>query len=84
MRKDGLTLYFTFVSCTQVGAQETSISGSQNSEPGASESDSRRGVRQDMQDAPTLSISQAQQRVSLFFALCTKVWLFSLLFFWSE
>ncbi|CAH1443372.1 unnamed protein product [Lactuca virosa] len=43
----------------QMGNQETSVSGSQVSEPGTSESES-------------MSPAQAQQHLSLFFALCTK------------
>ncbi|KAL7619282.1 hypothetical protein Lser_V15G00028 [Lactuca serriola] len=43
----------------QMGNQETSVSGSQISEPGTSESES-------------MSPAQAQQHLSLFFALCTK------------
>ncbi|CAI9266398.1 unnamed protein product [Lactuca saligna] len=43
----------------QMGNQETSVSGSQISEPGTSESES-------------ISPAQAQQHLSLFFALCTK------------
>ncbi|KAL5721520.1 hypothetical protein ACHQM5_005157 [Ranunculus cassubicifolius] len=48
-----------------VGTQETSVSGSQNSEPGASDNESSRGTQQ-------ISMSQAQRQMSLFFALCTK------------
>ncbi|XP_058080830.1 uncharacterized protein LOC131228998 isoform X2 [Magnolia sinica] len=55
-----------------VGNQETSVSGSQNSEPGASESDSMKGVQPASQSAPTMFLSQAQRKMSLFFALCTK------------
>lgn len=55
-----------------VGSQETSVSGSQNSEPGASESDSTRAAQQTSQSIPTVSLSQAQRQMSLFFALCTK------------
>ncbi|XP_077220327.1 symplekin isoform X2 [Tasmannia lanceolata] len=55
-----------------VVTQETSISGSQNSEPGASESDSTKGVQLALRSGPTLSLSQAQCHMSLFFALCTK------------
>ncbi|KAF5196410.1 Symplekin [Thalictrum thalictroides] len=54
------------------GVQETSVSGSQNSEPGASENDSARGNQQVLQSVTTVSMSQAQQQMSLFFALCTK------------
>lgn len=57
----------------QVGSQETSVSGSQNSEPGASESDSTRAAQPTSQSIPTVSLSQAQRQMSLFFALCTKV-----------
>ncbi|XXG49019.1 hypothetical protein AAC387_Pa02g3314 [Persea americana] len=55
-----------------VGSQETSVSGSQNSEPGASESDSTRAAQPTSQSIPTVSLSQAQRQMSLFFALCTK------------
>ncbi|XP_043711545.1 uncharacterized protein LOC122660348 [Telopea speciosissima] len=55
-----------------LGTQETSISGSHNSEPGASENDSVKDSLQVVQSVPTVSLSQAQRRMSLFFALCTK------------
>ncbi|KAJ4967464.1 hypothetical protein NE237_019313 [Protea cynaroides] len=55
-----------------LGTQETSISGSHNSEPGASESDSVKGSQPVIQSSPTVSLSQAQRHMSLFFALCTK------------
>ncbi|KAF9608576.1 hypothetical protein IFM89_010008 [Coptis chinensis] len=55
-----------------VGGQETSVSGSQNSETGASENDSMRGPQQVLQSFSNVSVSQAQRRMSLFFALCTK------------
>ncbi|KAF6157886.1 hypothetical protein GIB67_015202 [Kingdonia uniflora] len=49
--------------------QETSISGSQNSEPGTSEDEYTKGVQHSV---PAVSLSQAQRCMSLFFALCTK------------
>ncbi|OVA07329.1 HEAT [Macleaya cordata] len=55
-----------------VGGQETSISGSQNSDPGVSESESTKGIQPVLQSVPTVSLSQAQRCMSLFFALCTK------------
>ncbi|XP_042507981.1 symplekin isoform X2 [Macadamia integrifolia] len=54
-----------------LGTQETSISGSHNSEPGASENDSVKDS-QVIQSVPAVSLSQAQRHMSLFFALCTK------------
>ncbi|KAI3491207.1 hypothetical protein L1887_44453 [Cichorium endivia] len=52
----------------QMESQETSISGSQISEPGISESESAMGPQSDSSMSP----AQAQQHLSLFFALCTK------------
>ncbi|KAA8528405.1 hypothetical protein F0562_035760 [Nyssa sinensis] len=54
------------------GSQETSISGSQISEPGTSENDSMKGVPSDSQSDSSVSFAQAQRLISLFFALCTK------------
>ncbi|KAK9067824.1 hypothetical protein SSX86_011935 [Deinandra increscens subsp. villosa] len=56
----------------QMGSQETSISGSQVSEPGTSENDSAMGPPSDSQSDSSMSPTQAQQHLSLFFALCTK------------
>ncbi|KAK3021466.1 hypothetical protein RJ639_047638, partial [Escallonia herrerae] len=56
----------------EVGSQETSISGSQISEPGPSENDSVKGVQSDFQSDSSVSFAQAQRHISLFFALCTK------------
>ncbi|XP_052203340.1 uncharacterized protein LOC127808772 isoform X2 [Diospyros lotus] len=53
------------------GRQETSISGSQLSEPGTSENDLK-GEQSDMQSDSPVSFSEAQRLVSLFFALCIK------------
>ncbi|GFS44111.1 hypothetical protein Acr_00g0088530 [Actinidia rufa] len=50
------------------GSQETSISGSQFSEPGTSENDSMKGA----QSETSVSSAEAQRLISLFFALCTK------------
>ncbi|KAH7847088.1 hypothetical protein Vadar_021712 [Vaccinium darrowii] len=50
------------------GSQETSISGSQFSEPGTSENDSMKGAQSDS----SVSFAEAQRHISLFFALCTK------------
>lgn len=56
----------------QMGSQETSISGSQISEPGSSENDAAMGAQSDSQIDMSMSPAQAQQHLSLFFALCTK------------
>ncbi|KAK9053744.1 hypothetical protein SSX86_024818 [Deinandra increscens subsp. villosa] len=56
----------------QIGSQETSISGSQISEPGTSEIDSAIGTQSDSQSDSSMSLAQAQQHLSLFFALCIK------------
>ncbi|KAI7738658.1 hypothetical protein M8C21_021955 [Ambrosia artemisiifolia] len=56
----------------QMGGQETSISGSQVSEPGTSENDSAMGSQSDSLSDSSMSLAQAQQHLSLFFALCTK------------
>ncbi|KAL6979654.1 adenylyl-sulfate reductase (glutathione) [Sarracenia purpurea var. burkii] len=50
------------------GSQETSISGSQFSEPGTSENDFMKGAQSDS----SVSFAEAQRLISLFFALCTK------------
>ncbi|KAI3760736.1 hypothetical protein L1987_51135 [Smallanthus sonchifolius] len=52
----------------QMGSQETSVSGSQISEPGTSENGSAMGPQYDSSMSP----AQAQQYLSLYFALCTK------------
>ncbi|KAM0023971.1 putative armadillo-like helical, symplekin, symplekin/Pta1 [Helianthus debilis subsp. tardiflorus] len=52
----------------QMGSQETSISGSQVSDPGTSEKEPTMGPQSDS----SMSLAQAQQHLSLFFALCTK------------
>ncbi|GAV57985.1 DUF3453 domain-containing protein/Symplekin_C domain-containing protein [Cephalotus follicularis] len=56
----------------EVATQETSISGSQVSEHGISENDSVRGAQPLGNCVPSLSFPEAQRRISLFFALCTK------------
>ncbi|KAL3505002.1 hypothetical protein ACH5RR_034843 [Cinchona calisaya] len=56
----------------EVGSQETSISGSQVSEPGVSEMDSMKGANMDTQNDSAATLAHAQQHVSLFFALCPK------------
>ncbi|XP_071714228.1 uncharacterized protein [Rutidosis leptorrhynchoides] len=56
----------------QMEIQETSISGSQISEPGTSENDTALGAQSDSQIDTSVSPAQAQQRLSLFFSLCTK------------
>ncbi|KAL8232656.1 hypothetical protein R6Q57_002434 [Mikania cordata] len=56
----------------QMENQETSISGSQISVPGTSVNDSAIGEQSDSQSDSSLSLAQAQQHLSLFFALCTK------------
>ncbi|KAI8548498.1 hypothetical protein RHMOL_Rhmol07G0277900 [Rhododendron molle] len=50
------------------GSQETSISGSQFSEPGTSENDRMKGAQSDL----SVSFAEAQRLISLFFALCIK------------
>lgn len=57
----------------QVGSQETSISGSQVSEPGTFEMDSVKGGQPISHSLSTISFPEAQRLTSLFFALCTKV-----------
>lgn len=54
------------------GSQETSVSGSQFSEPGTSENDSLKGAQSDSQTDSSVSFAEAQRLISLFFALCTK------------
>ncbi|XP_027148564.1 symplekin isoform X1 [Coffea eugenioides] len=56
----------------EVGSQETSISGSQVSEPGVSEIDSMKGAEIDTQNESAVTLAHAQQHVSLLFALCPK------------
>ncbi|XP_076894435.1 uncharacterized protein LOC143546715 isoform X1 [Bidens hawaiensis] len=56
----------------QQTGQEASISGSQISEPGTSENESATGPQSDSQSDSSMSLAQAQQHLSLFFALCTK------------
>ncbi|KAI9200581.1 hypothetical protein LWI28_010098 [Acer negundo] len=53
----------------EVGSQETSISGSQVSESVTSDTNSKRGA---LFVAHTMTFSEAQRLISLFFALCTK------------
>ncbi|KAG9454622.1 hypothetical protein H6P81_007526 [Aristolochia fimbriata] len=55
-----------------IGSEETSVSGSQNSDARAPEGDSIKEVRPSSQTNSNVSLSQAQRRMSLFFALCTK------------
>ncbi|PWA80799.1 hypothetical protein CTI12_AA192870 [Artemisia annua] len=56
----------------QIGSQETSISGSQISEPGTSNIDPATGSQSDSQSDSSMSPALAQQHLSLFFALCIK------------
>ncbi|PWA43619.1 Symplekin [Artemisia annua] len=56
----------------QIGSQETSISGSQISEPGTSSIDPATGSQSDSQSDSSMSPALAQQHLSLFFALCIK------------
>ncbi|KAL2488486.1 symplekin-like [Forsythia ovata] len=56
-----------------VGSQETSVSGSQISDPGISENDSIKVAEEESTSDSAISFSQAQRLVSLFFALCAKV-----------
>lgn len=58
----------------QTGNQEASVSGSQISEPGFFENDFVKSAASDSQSDSELSLAQAQRLISLFFALCTKVW----------
>lgn len=55
-----------------MGSQETSVSGSQISDPGVSENDTIKVAEESSSDS-AISFSQAQRLVSLFFALCAKV-----------
>ncbi|KAL6317735.1 hypothetical protein AAG906_030489 [Vitis piasezkii] len=55
----------------ETGSLETSVSGSQISEPGTSENDPMKGS-QSVQNISTVEFHQAQRLISLFFALCTK------------
>lgn len=63
----------------QIGSEETSISGSQVSEPGVSESDFAKGGLVDIQSESIVTVATAQRYVSLFFALCPKVQRFAFL-----
>ncbi|CAA2983276.1 symplekin isoform X1 [Olea europaea subsp. europaea] len=56
----------------QVGSQETSVSGSQISDPGISENDTIKVAEDDSTSDSAISFSQSQQLLSLFFALCAK------------
>ncbi|KAF2323897.1 hypothetical protein GH714_003802 [Hevea brasiliensis] len=56
----------------EVGSQETSVSGSQLSDTGNCETNTARGAQGVVQSASTMSLSEAQRLVSLFFALCTQ------------
>ncbi|WCJ35644.1 HEAT repeat-containing protein [Euphorbia peplus] len=56
----------------EVGSQETSISGSQVSDSGTFENLSMRSAEMVVQNASTMSPSEAQRLISLYFALCTQ------------
>ncbi|GAB4852463.1 hypothetical protein Ancab_016657 [Ancistrocladus abbreviatus] len=57
----------------EVVSEETSVSGSQLSEPGTSVDNSVQGAQPASQTgAPTISFNEAQRLISLYFALCTK------------
>ncbi|XP_040998005.1 symplekin-like [Juglans microcarpa x Juglans regia] len=56
----------------EVESQETSTSGSQVSEPGPSDNNFSRGMQSLLPNTSTMSLSEAQRLISLFFALCTK------------
>ncbi|KZV46384.1 symplekin-like [Dorcoceras hygrometricum] len=56
----------------QVESQNTSISGSQVSESGSSQNDTIKGSKDQFPNDSSISFSQAQSHVSLFFALCSK------------
>ncbi|XP_022869399.1 symplekin-like, partial [Olea europaea var. sylvestris] len=61
-----------FIKFSQVGSQETSVSGSQISDPGISENDTIKVAEDDSTSDSAISFSQSQQLLSLFFALCAK------------
>ena len=72
-------LFLAFVSSNiyfhvQVGSEETSGSDSQISDLGNLENSKK--DRQVAQSMSAMSLVEAQRLISLFFALCTKVWLF--------
>ncbi|KAL4029594.1 hypothetical protein IC575_007814 [Cucumis melo] len=51
---------------------ETSVCGSQVSDPGTSENDSLRSSQPTVHGSSTLSLSEAERHISLLFALCVK------------
>ncbi|XP_038898452.1 uncharacterized protein LOC120086087 isoform X2 [Benincasa hispida] len=53
-------------------SQETSVCGSQVSDPGTSENDSLRSSQPTVHGSSTLSLSEAERHISLLFALCVK------------
>ncbi|XP_022977156.1 uncharacterized protein LOC111477314 isoform X1 [Cucurbita maxima] len=53
-------------------SQETSICGSQVSDPGTSEDNSTRSSQPTVHASSTLSLSEAERHISLLFALCVK------------
>lgn len=69
---------FSIFLAFQVGSQETSVSGSQISESGNSENNSTSQAHLVSQSSTTMSLSEVQRAISLYFALCTKVCIFLL------
>lgn len=53
-------------------SQETSVGGSQVSDPGTSENDSMKSSQPTLHGSSTLSLSEAERHISLLFALCMK------------
>ncbi|XP_022940451.1 symplekin isoform X2 [Cucurbita moschata] len=53
-------------------SQETSVCGSQVSDPGTSENDSMRSSQPTVRGSSTSSLSEAERHISLLFALCVK------------
>uniref|UniRef100_A0A251IQD5 Symplekin n=1 Tax=Manihot esculenta TaxID=3983 RepID=A0A251IQD5_MANES len=56
----------------EVGSQETSVSGSQVSDTGNGETNTTKSAQLVVQSVSTMSLSEAQRLISLFFALCTQ------------
>lgn len=57
--------------------QVTLVGGPRPSEPASSESENNKDNQASEMKVPALSLSQAQQKTSLFFALCSKVCLWN-------
>lgn len=58
-----------------MASQDAFVSGSQILEPAASESDADKDNQASVLKVPTISLSEAQRQTSLFFALCSKVYI---------